>query len=179
MKTRSKLALALVVPAAMAGTLLTAPAAYADDRICRGMIGQQHLDGDVIVPKGATCTLAGTRVDGNVLVRGNATLVAKGVRVGGNIQAENHQRVVVRDRPVDGKVTKSRIEGSIQLKQGGGGTLLRTVVNADIQLFSNDGEFDVRGNRVGGNLQCKSNDPKPVGGNNTVEGNKEDQCKGL
>ena len=34
-------------------------------------------------------------------------------------------------------------------------------------------------NVVGGNLQCKSNDPRPVGGNNRVEGNKEDQCRNL
>ena len=66
-----------------------------------------------------------------------------------------------------------------QLKQGGGGKLLRNAVNADIQLFSNDGRFEVRRNVVGGNLQCKSNNPKPVGGNNRVEGNKEDQCKNL
>jgi hypothetical protein len=173
------LAIALVVPAAMTGTLLTAPAAYADDRICQGTIGARHFDENVIVPKGATCTLAGTRIDGNVFVRGNATLFAKGVKVGGNVQAENHRWVVVRHRTVDGQVKRSRIEGSIQLKQGGGGKLLCNVVNNDIQLFSNDGEFVVRRNVVDGNLQCKGNDPMPVGGDNTVEGNKEDQCRNL
>ena len=80
---------------------------------------------------------------------------------------------------MDGDVKKSRVDGSIQLKQGGGGKILRAVVGSDIQLFSNDGRFEVRHNRVEGNLQCKSNDPAPVGGNNTVGGNKEDQCKGL
>ena len=129
------------------------------------------------MPSGKTCTLIGTRVDDNVLVKRNATLVARGVRVGGNIQAENHDRVVVRHRSSDG--TRSRIGGSIQLKQGGGGRLLRITVNGDIQLFSNDGRFEVRRNRVDGNLQCKSNSPKPVGGNNVVEGNKEDQCRSL
>lgn len=179
MNRTATLALALVVPATLVSALLTAPAAYADDRTCRGTIGAQQIDGNVIVPSGATCTLAGTRVDGNVEVKGDATLVVKGVKVGGSIQAENHERVVVRPRKVDGQVKRSRVEGSIQLKQGGGGKILRTVVNADIQLFSNDGGFTVRGNRVGGNLQCKSNDPAPVGGNNTVEGNQEDQCTSL
>ena len=173
------LALPLVVLAAMTGTVLTAPAAHADDRVCRGTIGSQHIDGSVIVPKGASCTLTGTRIDGNVLVRGNATLLAKGVKVDGNIQADNHRTVVVRHRKVDGQVKRSRIEGSIQLKQGGGGKLLGNVVGSDIQLFSNDGRFVVRGNVVGGNLQCKSNDPKPIGGGNRVEGNTEDQCKNL
>jgi hypothetical protein len=105
--------------------------------------------------------------------------VARGVRVGGNIQAENHHRVVVRHRTVDGRVVRSRIGGSIQLKQGGGGRLLRNTVDGDIQLFSNVGRFEVRRNRVDGNLQCKSNSPRPVGGSNVVEGNKEDQCSSL
>ena len=179
MKRMSTLALTLVVPATMTGIVLAAPAAHADDRVCRGSIGQQQVDGSVIVPEGATCTLAGTRVDGNVFVRGDATLLARGVKVGGNIQAENHESVVVRSRTVDGQVSRSRVGGSIQLKQGGGGKVLRTVVGSDIQLFTNNGRFEVRGNVVEGNLQCKSNDPAPVGGNNRVAGNKEDQCKNL
>lgn len=69
--------------------------------------------------------------------------------------------------------------GSIQLVQGGAGRLLRNVVDSDIQLFSNDARSTVRGNVVGGNLQCTSNSPRPVGGDNRVEGNKEDKCQGL
>ena len=168
-----------LAPVAMAASLLVAPAAHADDRTCRGSIGTAQVDDNVIVPRGATCTLNGTRVDGNVEVRSGATLIARGVRVGGNIQAENHERVVVKPRAVDDRTVKSRIGGSIQLVQGGGGRLLRNVVDSDIQLFSNDARFTVRGNVVGGNLQCKSNSPRPVGGDNRVEGNKEDQCQGL
>jgi hypothetical protein len=78
-----------------------------------------------------------------------------------------------------GRVVRSRIGGSIQLEQGGGGRLLHNTVNGDIQRFSNDGRFEVRRNRVDGNLQCKSNNPRPFGGNNVVEGNKEDQCRRL
>lgn len=160
---------------ALATVLFAAPVAHADDRRCSGKIRGASIDGNVIVPSGRTCRLIGTRVDDNVLVEANARLVAKGVRVGGNIQAENHDRVVVRDR----KGSRSRVGGSIQLVQGGGGKLLRNIVDGDIQLFSNDGRFKVRRNRVDGNLQCKSNSPRPVGGGNVVEGNKEDQCRGL
>jgi hypothetical protein len=159
------------IPLALTAALFVVSPAHADDRRCSGTIRSASIDGNVIVPDGRTCTLIGTRVDDNVLVEEDARLVARGVRVGGNIQAENHERVVVRGR--------SRIGGSIQLKQGGGGRLLRSTVNADIQLFSNDGLFEVRHNRVDGNLQCKSNDPRPVGGDNVVEGNKEDQCRSL
>ena len=106
-------------------------------------------------------------------------LVASGVRGGGNIQAENHREVVIKKRSVKGKVVRSTVEGSVQLEQGGGGRIVRTTVDSDIQLFSNRGQFTVRGNRVDGNLQCKANSPRPVGGNNVVQGNKEDQCRTL
>ena len=159
--------------------LLVAPAAHADDRRCSGTIRAASIDGSVIVPSGRTCTLIGTRVDDNVLVNRNSTLLARGVRVGGNVQAENHRRVVVRHRTVGGRVIRSRIGGSIQLKQGGGGRLLRNIVGSDVQLFTNAGTFEVRRNRIDGNLQCKSNRPRPVGGGNVVEGNKEDQCSSL
>jgi hypothetical protein len=166
-------------PIALTASLLASPPAYADDRRCAGTLRAVSIDDNVIVPKGKTCTLVGTRIDGNVIVKGNAKLVAKGVRVGGNIQAENHRRVVVKPRWVDGKRKRSFVDGSIQLKQGGGGRILRVVVGSDIQLFSNNGRFEVRRNRVDGNLQCKSNNPRPIGGGNIVQGNKEDQCRRL
>jgi hypothetical protein len=46
-------------------------------------------------------------------------------------------------------------------------------------LFSNRGRQVVLRNRINGNLQCKENQPRPVGGFNVVGGNKEDQCRGL
>jgi hypothetical protein len=74
--------------------------------------------------------------------------------------------------------SRSRVDGSIQLKQGGG-RISQTDVGSDIQLFTNDGLFVVKDNHLDGNLQCKSNNPKPTGGNNVVQGNKEDQCRKL
>jgi hypothetical protein len=171
--------LLIAVPLVIAGSVMTAPAAHADDRVCRGTIGASSIGDNVVVPQNATCQLNGTRIDGNVIVNRGAKLVASGVRVGGNIQAENHREVVISPRTVNGKVVRSTVEGSIQLEQGGGGKILRATVDSDIQLFSNRGQFTVRGNRVDGNLQCKSNNPRPVGGSNVVQGNKEDQCRTL
>lgn len=158
--------------ASVFGLATAAPAATSDERTCRGTIGARSLDVDIRVPSGATCRLRGTRVDGNVKVSRRATLVATAVRVGGNIQADNARSVVV---------TGSRVGGSIQLKQGRVGpiNLTRNVVDSDIQLFSNVGKSVVLRNVVGGNLQCKSNRPRPGGGANRVEGNKEDQCARL
>jgi hypothetical protein len=48
-----------------------------------------------------------------------------------------------------------------------------------VQAFQNDGGVLVRGNVIDGNLQCKGNRPAPTGGNNKVEGSKEDQCSSL
>lgn len=78
--------------------------------------------------------------------------------------------MVVRPCTVDDRTIRSRVGGSIQLKQGGGGRVQRNVAEGGIQLFSNDGRSEVRRNRIDGNLQCKGNDPRPVGGGNVVQG---------
>jgi hypothetical protein len=164
--------------------------AAAEERVCRGTIGAATLD-NVRVPQYATCTLNGTYVKGTVKVERSARLVADTVRVVGNVQAENAAHVTVRDA--------SRVGGSVQVKQGGGATVtdsrvthdvqydanrqflraLRNVVGGSIQVMGNTGGVEIRGNRVNGNLQCKSNRPAPVGGGNIVQGNKEDQCARL
>jgi hypothetical protein len=169
------LAALATLPIVGASLLLGAAPAQADDTTCNGTIGAVSLDGNVIVPEGAICKLVGTRVDGNVHVESGATLKAKGVHIGGNVQAEHHERVVV--KALTGG--RSHVDGSIQLKQGGGGKVAKTDVGSDIQLFTNSGLFVVKNNHVEGNLQCKSNNPKPTGGNNVVQGNKEDQCRDL
>ena len=137
----------LVLTAAVA----TAPSAAAGDRTCRGTIGKVTVD-DVKVPKGATCTLKGTRVKGNITVGSKAVL----------------------------KGHNMRVDGNIQLEQGRGLTLNRNIVDGDIQVFSNrSGYKNIYSNRVDGNLQCKSNSPAPKGARNIVKGNKEDQCRRL
>jgi len=101
--------LLLSVPLALAASILAGAPAQADDRTCRGTIGAVAIDGNVVVPQGATCTLLGTRVDGNVEVKSNARLFARGVAVEGNIQAENHREVVVSPRRVGGRDVAARI----------------------------------------------------------------------
>jgi hypothetical protein len=146
-------------------------AAQAEERVCRGVINAENIDGDIVVPTNASCTLRGTKVDGNVRVARGATLTASGIEVNGSVQAEGHRRVAIS--------ANSMINGSIQLNQGGSASILNSRVNADVQLFTNRGSQIVRGNTIGGNLQCKSNSPAPTGGANRVAGNKEDQCAKL
>ncbi|GAA2863958.1 hypothetical protein GCM10010517_23100 [Streptosporangium fragile] len=185
---RIKKALAGAALGAVSGGLVVATPAFADERSCRGIIRAVTLD-DVRVPKGASCTLVGTRVKGNIRVERNATLVAREVGVDGNVQGEGARAVSV----VGGSV----VRGSVQVKQGGAATVVSSRINGDIQLDANHRYLRVNGNRVGGNiqvvgnrngaqihrnsvkgnLQCKENRPKPTGSGNAVGGDKEDQCR--
>ncbi|MBA2639513.1 MAG: hypothetical protein H0U77_05885 [Nocardioidaceae bacterium] len=148
--------------------VLAAPAA-AEERTCRGSIGATTLD-NVRVPQGATCRLEGTTVQGTIKIENNARLYATDIRVIGNIQGEGHRRV---------DVQRSRVGGSIQLVQGEAALLRNNNVGQDVQSFENSATQRFTLNRINGNLQCKENTPKPTGGQNTVGGNKEDQCANL
>ncbi|HEX5649431.1 MAG TPA: hypothetical protein VFX69_07215, partial [Steroidobacteraceae bacterium] len=90
--------------------MLMAPAAQAEERVCRGFIGKVTVD-NLRVPDNATCTLYGTRIKGTVKVEYGATLKARRIVVIGNVQAENSAVVHV--------LENSRVGGSVQLKQGG------------------------------------------------------------
>ena len=185
-----KLTLYALAMTMVLGLLGLGPSASADDRVCRGTIGKRTVD-NVKVPRGARCTLKGTRVEGNVIVNRGAFLEAINVRVDGNVQAQKARNVIVRagsfvdgdvqlERGRKGRVVRSRVEGNIQYDdQRGRLKVRRVVVGGDVQAFQNTGGVVIRGNRIDGNLQCKGNNPAPVGGNNLVNGNKEDQCKRL
>ena len=173
-----------------AALLLFGSPAEAEERVCRGTIGDETVD-NLRVPDDATCTLNGTFVEGTVKVESDAVLKAYGIRVIGNVQAENARRVVLLDR--------SKVGGSVQIVQGGAARVIRSRINGDIlfdeqdgalaakdnriggnlQAFQNTGGLTIRNNRIDGNLQCKENSPAPVGGGNIVDGNKEDQCEDL
>jgi hypothetical protein len=170
---------------------LAFPAAASAERTCTGPIGAESIDDDVRVPQNATCALNGTSVDGNVLASRGATLLVRTARIEGNVQGENATRVTVQS---------SQVGGSVQIEQGGGADVRDTRVTGDIQLDANDGPLqhvtgntvggnvqvmtnrggvDIRGNRIDANLQCKSNSPPPTGGDNVVQGSEEDQCAAL
>ena len=177
---------------AASALLAAAPAAQAEERVCRGTIGTTTVD-NLLVPQGATCTLNGTRVEGTVQVQRNATLFANGIRVKGNVQSEGFKNIVLR--------RDSIVVGSVQLEnglRGGSGRVLNTRINGDLQFFQNEARMVARGNtilanfqanqnkgglviennRISENLQCQSNNPPPTGGGNTA-GDKEDQCSKL
>lgn len=174
---------------AVGGLFLPAGPASAEERVCRGTIGEVTVD-NLRVPQNATCTLNGTRVEGTIKVERDATLKAFGIRLIGNVQAEEARKVVVRNGSVG---------GSVQIVQGGAARIVGARITGDIlfdeqdrdlaanrnriggnlQAFQNTGGLSINDNRIDGNLQCKKNDPAPTGGGNVVQGSKEDQCEGL
>jgi hypothetical protein len=181
-----------VVFASLLALVVAAPAALAEERVCRGTIGATTVD-NLRVPTGATCTLNGTKVEGTIKVENRAKLYANGVRVIGNIQSEGFQTVSVKEG--------SRVGGSVQLengRSGGLGRIASTKINGDLQFFSNQarmvaqgntvlanlqavsntGGLVIKNNRISENLQCKQNNPPPTGAGN-VAGDKEGQCARL
>ena len=118
----------LGIAAALAASLSFVPAASADERTCRGSLGAITVD-NLRVPEGATCTLNGTSIKGTLKVEKGATLVASGIRLVGNVQAENAKSVTVK--------AGSRIGGSVQVKQGGGASVLDSTISGDIQYDEN------------------------------------------
>ena len=170
-------------------SIVAAPAAYAEEYVCTSSIGAITVD-NLFVPAGRSCTLTGTVVQGNIVVGTNASLTASNVRVNGSVQAVGGKNVVVR--------RGSRVNGDVQLKQGGsanianttiGGTLLfqsnlralkanANSIGGDLQAFQNRGGASITRNVINGNLQCKENAPAPTGFGNTAT-SKEDQCAGF
>jgi hypothetical protein len=190
MRKRGEKLLKRIVAVALAGVM--APAALAEERVCRGTIGATTVD-NLRVPSGAACTLNGTKVEGTIKVESNAKLTANGVRVIGNIQSEGFQAIAVKKG--------SKVGGSVQRKNGqsdGSGKVVSTRINGYLQFFSNEalmvarnntilgnlqamqnaGGLVISGNTVAENLQCKENNPPPTGGGNKAR-DKEDQCAAL
>jgi hypothetical protein len=181
----------LMILFAAATTAMVVPQiAVAEETVCRGTIGSKTLD-NVKVPQGETCTLKGTKVKGTVKVNKGARLEAIDVNVIGNVQGENGRNVIVRKESrvggsvqvVHGKkatVANSRVKGDILYDDQSGEVIVSgTGVGGNVQAFHNTGGVEILGNVIDGNLQCKENKPVPTGGNNKVQGNKEDQCKKL
>jgi hypothetical protein len=100
--------------------------------------------------------------------RRHATLTS---RVGGSVQVVQGGRA---------RVAGSRITGDVLYDENNRFLrVVRNVVGGNVQAFQNTGGVEIANNRIDGNLQCKENRPRPTGGGNIVQGNKENQCASL
>lgn len=180
----------LITVLLLAATLANVSPASAEETVCRRALGAVTVD-NLRVPSGATCTLDRTFVKGTIKVERGATLQARQVRVIGNVQGEGAANVRI--------LSRSLVGGSVQIVQGGAAVVdfstisgdvlydsnnrrlavTRSIVGGNVQAFKNIGGLEISDNDIDGNLQCKENRPRPTGGRNVVQGNKEDQCARL
>ncbi|MGG5751809.1 hypothetical protein ACQ3I4_04185 [Zafaria sp. Z1313] len=134
------------------------------------LVSRTHVKGDVQAKQASSVHVLYARVWGNVQTeRTVGTLKVFKSWVDGDIQTK-YQAV-----HTDG----TTVNGNIQHEEGRTGWIVRNSVRGDIQVFKNRGQQRVSFNIVRGNLQCKENSPRPVGGKNKVSGSKEDQCRTL
>ena len=208
--TRVLFLLTLVMAAAttfFAGT----PTAWAADVTCTSMMsggasGPLNINGNVIVPSGANCTLSFVNVSGNVQTKQGSTLLisayAEPSTIGGNIEANNCYSVLL-----EGNVT---VGGNVQIQQCNGNgpngfqgpdivikgnfhcegnssnatSCLAWLgkVRGNVEIQQNHGSApDVSLVTIGGNLICLLNSSAPthVHGPSWVDGNSLGQCKGF
>ena len=138
---------AMLIGAALAGSLAVPAAAAAEERECAGAIGAESVD-NLRVPEGATCMLDGHARQGHRQGRARRHLQANAIEVIGNVQGEGAADVVVRG---------SRVGGSVQVKQGGAAETSGTRVTGDIQYDQQTGALRVADNLVGGSVQVVAN----------------------
>jgi hypothetical protein len=140
--SRAVLVCTCVVLGVLAGGVAAAQAA---ERQCVGLIGPETVRGDLVVPAGQVCDLAGTRVRGNVYVREGAELYAEQADIRGSIEAAAEAYVDLFGTTVGGSIAlRSSLGASVE-----GGSIngnLESAASAFVDLFTVS---------IGGNLKAE------------------------
>ncbi|GHF97381.1 hypothetical protein GCM10017783_06540 [Deinococcus piscis] len=136
---------------------------------CTARLAHQSVSGNVVVPTGANCQLFESAVDGSVVLERGSAITLSATQVGGSVQGEE-----VYDLVIEG----GRVKGSVSLKAGQTARVTDAAVDGNLEFSAQQGNVDVSGNRVGGNLRCEGN-AGVSGQNNEVKGNRTGQCAGL
>jgi len=160
---RGFLARFTITPLAALGILAgTVPAARAADTPCTTTISSGTINGNLVVPAGDTCILAGTvTVTGNVQVGKGASLTVKPnprqtVTIGGNVQAAHCQFV----RLVPSSDGVISVEGNVHIQH--------CTAESGYDALPPDEAAIVR---ISGNFACDNNSAECVARGGTVSGN--------
>lgn len=164
--------------------------AYADDINCLGELGDEFVDGNLMIA--ATCALNGTTINGNVKLFAGGSLVSVGATIYGKIEADTADFVDLQSTTVDGKVKlismvgdliqiqDSRIDGALELKRNRSRLeLVGNVVVDNLTMNDNIGGALIADSVIEGDLECRRNAPEPRGENNNVSGKQKNQCRNL
>jgi hypothetical protein len=147
-RTRTSLVAAL----ATAMVLGAAGTAQADERRCDGAIGPETVRGDLVVPSGEVCDLAGTRVLGNTTVEPDAELFAEQADLRGNVEAGSNAYV---------DLFETTLAGNLKLADSLGAT---TTDSTLANLESTGSEFvDLFGGSVSGNVKIEGAETSVIG----------------
>ncbi|MFD3454845.1 hypothetical protein ACFWVC_22050 [Streptomyces sp. NPDC058691] len=163
MKIRSYLVAASLVAS---GGLVTiaAPAQAALTTTCVGEGGAVTVNGTLVVPAGASCTLTGTKVKGAVTIEAGADLVAKGVTFNSTVAVGDNAYLDITDSTVKGAVTEQGAFGvHVQNTEAGGGISavggflysVDATVKGDVRASS--GELYISGTTVSGAVSGDAN----------------------
>jgi hypothetical protein len=172
-----------------AAVLAWAPAAAASDVTCTGGTTnplEGTIDGNVVVPAGASCRIHGT-VTGNVtafkgaavgiragsMVRGNYTCNAclfadlSGSTIGGNVQISKEKE--------GSFINGSTITGNLQIESSSAGpesfsigTSSGNEIGGNLSFNKNTGPSFIVNNTIASNLTCDHNVPAPLSTGNTA-----------
>jgi hypothetical protein len=154
-------------------------------------VAKSYVDGDVQADYAKRIVVLGSKIEGNIQAKQSKLMKVAKSYVGGDVQAEYVRKVMVLWSRVYGNIQVDHakfvrlvgnyVGGDIQVDKSffsyRDSFVNRNKVEGNVQVFENRVRFSIYGNRIYGDLQCKDNYPSPVGGNNMVEGDKEDQCR--
>jgi hypothetical protein len=136
---RATMVCALVTASLLAG----AATAQSAERACTGAIGPETVRGDLVVPEGQVCDLAGTRVLGSVEVERDAELYTEGAGVREDIHAASGAFV---------QLTASTLGGSMNLMQSLGAIVDGGSVSGNVDARGTD-FLDLFAPTVNGNVK--------------------------
>ena len=103
--------------ASVLALIISAPAAQAEESVCRGTIGVTTVDNH-FVPQGATCTLNGTKVEGTARSQRCASSPPAAYRVKGNVQSEGFRYIALRENSRVGRQRAARERARWRYRQG-------------------------------------------------------------
>ncbi|MBB1484032.1 hypothetical protein H5392_09180 [Tessaracoccus sp. MC1865] len=184
--------LVLLAVALATGMSATAPLSAQALTECRGSI-RENIAGDVVVPRGAECAIAG-RVDGNIHVMDSGSLLLDGGFVTGDVTSERAKRMEFRSVRIGGDVVDtenrmmftlydSTVEGGVSVTGSRGQFLIvgASLITGSVAVADSVAqETGVPGNVIGGNLVCERNAPAPEAAEmNIVSGKAIGQCASL
>jgi hypothetical protein len=151
------------------------------------------VDGNLVVPSGATCTLAGVTVTGNLRVQTNAEVVLQAAltqvsTIEGNVHVGTGGSLLAANSTIDGNIDADQcftvsietvtVDGNVHIQNctgGGSVAYIESQIDGNFACNNNPDGCVADGGNVKGNVQIKDNGVADVR-DNSIGGNL--QCQG-